>query len=223
LTPLETDDASLKKLAGVSLPSRLTLILDGRKECVYEGDFLFTHFGFSGPVVLNISRGWIRGAAAGKKPVLEADFLPGLPADRLRTVLLRASNERPNSSLKNFLAKYLPARAAETLIRRGGILPETPFNQLKRSSREAVVRALTRCPLSVTGSLGYQKAEVTAGGVDLKEVNPKTLESRLRPGLFLAGEILDADGRIGGFNFQWAWSTGMVAAHAIGAKLCEKN
>ncbi|MBI4550564.1 MAG: NAD(P)/FAD-dependent oxidoreductase [Candidatus Omnitrophica bacterium] len=223
LTPLVSGDPDFKELAGVSLPARLTLKSEGLARRVFEGDFLFTHFGFSGPVVLDVSRHWIRDREDGRKPALTAHFLPNMTADELRAGLTRAAASQPKVLLKNYLAKLMPARVAETLSRKAGVLPETPFHQLSKGSREAVVRTVTECPLKATGSLGYAKAEVTAGGVDLKEVCPRTLESRLRPGLYFAGEILDADGRIGGFNFQWAWSSGMVAARAIGAGLHAKK
>ena len=102
-----------------------------------------------------------------------------------------------------------------TLMKKAGISESLKLNQLTRENRETVLQSLFSFPLSITGVFGYQKAEATAGGVNLDEVNSKTLESKLQPGLFFAGEILDVDGRIGGFNFQWAWSSGVVAARGV--------
>ena len=214
LTPLETDDADWKSLMGVSLPVGLTLWVDGKKEAFYEGPFLFTHFGFSGPAVLNISRHWIRQRKA-HSVKLEANFLPFEKEDYLLNTLMHEIEKNPARLVKRFLSAKLPERFVETLLKKAGIPDSLILNQLKREARETLVRSLFHFPLSVTRALGYLKAEVTAGGVDLRELNSRTLESKIQPGLFFAGEILDSDGRIGGFNFQWAWSSAVVAGHGV--------
>jgi predicted flavoprotein YhiN len=109
------------------------------------------------------------------------------------------------------VARWLPRRLAEALVSEAGVAPETQLAQLRRDERGRVVQALTAYTLPWTGDEGYQKAEVTGGGVDLAEVDPRTMESRRAPGLYLCGEILDAFGPIGGHNFQWAWATGRAA------------
>ncbi len=114
--------------------------------------------------------------------------------------------------VKTWLSTLLPARLTETLIKKAQIDEKQVLGQLTRKHRENLIDGLIRCPLPVNGALGYQKAEVTAGGVDLGEVNEKTLESKIVPGLFFAGEILDVDGPVGGTNLQWAWSSGYLAA-----------
>jgi predicted flavoprotein YhiN len=114
------------------------------------------------------------------------------------------------------LSERLPASVSAALIRRAGIDVARQLAQLTRDERRTIVRALVEWPLPVTGSRGYTHAEATAGGVSLEEVDPGTLASRVCPGLTLAGEILDVDGRLGGFNFQWAWSSGYVAGRAAG-------
>ncbi len=218
LTPLETDDQDWKNLTGVSLPVRLTLWAGDKKQISYEGSFLFTHFGFSGPVVLNLSRHWIRSKENSTVKVA-ANFLPGITEERFREKLEVDTRWYPKESLKKFLTPTLPERFVEIFLRRQSVPENVILNQLTREQREKLIRALYHSPLSVTGAVGYKKAEATAGGVDFKGVNPKTLESKLQPGLFFAGEILDVDGRIGGFNFQWAWSSGVAAARAIAEKL----
>ncbi len=210
LTPLLTADADWKSLSGVTLPVRLTLYAGKEKNVEYEGSFLFTHTGYSGPVVLNISRHWIRLNDA--SAVLTANFLPALHEDDLRKALAGALSENPKMMVKNFLALELPEKLAVMLIKKAGLPENRIMNQVSREEREALVKGILRASLSVSGSAGYAKAEVTAGGVDLTEVDDATMESRLQPGLFFAGEILDVDGRIGGFNFQWAWSSGVTAA-----------
>lgn len=221
LTPLLTADEEWKKLSGVTLPVRLSLQPEGRKKTEYEGSFLFTHTGFSGPVVLNISRHWIR-LKDGNVP-LRVSFLPGVKEDAFREALVSSLAASPKMLVKNFLAARLPEKLAVTLLIKAGIPAERILNQLPKGERETLIRTVFHSALSVSGSAGYAKAEVTAGGVNLEEVEETTLESKIRPGLFFAGEILDVDGRIGGFNFQWAWSSGAAAAAGAAAKLKAKS
>jgi predicted Rossmann fold flavoprotein len=216
LTPLVTDDLDWKQLTGISLPVRLTLRVAGKIRNVGEGDFLFTHFGFSGPSVLDMSRHWIR--SEGEKK-LEANFLPAEKEDAFRTLLAEAGQKTAAKSLRSFLAERLPERLVETLLAKHALARDLALARLKREDRERLLRALFHAPLSVTAAVGYVKAEVTAGGVDFREVDASTLESKLQPGLFFAGEILDVDGHIGGYNFQWAWASGVVAARGV-AKRC---
>ena len=112
-------------------------------------------------------------------------------------------------------AQYFPERLAEILLKKHGTDPRMRLDQMSKKDRVSFIRSLFRWPVEVVGSQGYEKAEVTSGGVDLKDVDAKTLESKHCRGLFFAGEILDVDGRIGGFNFQWAWASGSVAGQTI--------
>lgn len=210
LTPLLTADEAWKKLSGLTLPVRISLVHEALKIAEYEGSFLFTHTGFSGPAVLNISRHWIRLKDPGA--VLTIQFLPGIKEEAFRAEMGASLCAHPKMKVKNFLAARLPEKLAQTLLDKAEIPAERILNQLSKTEREALIRVLFRCGLSVSGSAGYAKAEVTAGGVRLDEVEESVMESKLQPGLFFAGEILDADGRIGGFNFQWAWSSGEAAA-----------
>ncbi|OGW83239.1 MAG: hypothetical protein A3C47_02075 [Omnitrophica bacterium RIFCSPHIGHO2_02_FULL_51_18] len=204
LTPLTTDDEDWRSLSGITLPVKLSFYKQNRKKAEARGSFLFTHFGFSGPVVLDISRHWTK-AGLQEEPRVEASFLPDQNEAALGSVLEKKKNANPHRKLKTVLCEdfSLPARFVEVFLRKAGV-----------STDKKIIRLLLNCPLRVTGVVGYKKAEVTAGGVDLKEVNVSTMESRKVPGLYFAGEILDVDGRIGGFNFQWAWSSGAVAGRA---------
>ncbi len=214
LTPFGTSDQDWKDLSGVTLPARLTLHVDGKKHIAYEDSFLFTHFGYSGPCVLDISRHWIR--LKDKHDVkLTANFLPDFDEQLLRSSLDQFVKDHPKKLTKSFLVEKLPERFIETFLKKIDLDDTIGVSQLKKENRERLISGLLSCPLPVTGVIGYKKAEVTAGGVDFKEVDAKTLESKLQRGLFFAGEILDVDGRIGGFNFQWAWASGYVVAQAI--------
>lgn len=217
LTPLLTADEDWKKLSGVTLPVKLSLSEHGKKTAEYEGSFLFTHTGYSGPSVLNISRHWIRlkdSAAA-----VHANFLPAVKEDAFREALAASLAGNPKMLVKNFLSARLPEKLSHTILHKAGIPADRILNQLTKAERESLVRGVFHAVLTVSGSAGYAKAEVTAGGVPLEEIEESSMESRLQPGLFFAGEIVDVDGRIGGFNFQWAWSSAEAAAQGAAGRL----
>jgi len=209
LTPLTTTAARWTALSGVSLDARLTAPPDTPDYNRRQG-FLFTHRGFSGPAVLNISHVFTR-PRDGEPPAMLASW-----GDRDRGDWERDLNEGGRVHLATVVRRYLPERLTLALLDQAGVPAERPLAQLRREEREAVLGALTALPLPVTGHEGYRKAEVTGGGVALSEVDPVTLESRRAPGLFLCGEMLDAFGPIGGYNFLWAWATGRAAG--LGAR-----
>jgi len=215
LTPLLTQDSDFKSIMGVALPVCLTLMKEGEKILSFKGDFLFTHFGFSGPVVLNMSRYWDRERKKNNNVVLTANFLPGMNEDEMRQCLLQRLKGGTPRIIRRVLSDFLPENFAAVILKKLDIAEDTALNQLKKDDREKLIQFLFRSVLPVTSVYGYRKAEVTAGGIPLSEVHPQTLESKLCPGLFFAGEILDTDGRIGGFNFQWAWSSAAAAARGV--------
>ena len=179
----------------------------GRREAV-----LFTHRGLSGPAILDVSRA----AARANEPdtrALRIDFQPEVSREDLDRQLQVASRHgrRPVISL---LPDALPRRLGECLLTVAAIPVDRVGPDLSRDERHRLVSAIKELTLPITGTLGFEKAEVTSGGVALAEVDPKTLESRLVPGLLFAGEILDIDGLIGGYNFQAAWSTGYLAGES---------
>ncbi len=213
LTPLLTSDAPWKSLSGITLPVELLLFADGKHIARSAGAFLFTHVGFSGPAALDISGPWLRCEKQGRE--LFVNFLPEHREADLSAEWTTLAAGHPDRSWRKSLSRHFPERLAEVLLRKYGIEPGIRIDQVSRKDREAFLRTLFKFPVKVSGTQGYDKAESTAGGVDLKEVDAKTLESKLCPGLFFAGEVLDVDGRIGGFNFQWAWASGTVAGQAV--------
>ena len=205
------------ELSGVAHQVELTLRVDDAVAVRLTGSLLWTHFGISGPVALNMSRHWLRARLEGRVVSLTANVCPGLTFEQIDDWWTGGADGRPHT------AQVLTALSRTSGIRgggrrrRAGVNAATTLAHFKRDDRRRLSHALAAWPLDVTGARGYTYAEATAGGVALDEIDPATMESRVCPGLFLVGEILDVDGRIGGFNFQWAWSS----AHVAGAALSE--
>jgi predicted Rossmann fold flavoprotein len=204
-------------LSGVSLDVVLSIWIDGAVSERLGGALLWTHFGVSGPVVLNASRHWERGILEGRQTAVTVNFLAGIGFDDAGRNLLALAAERPRATLQNALSGMLPAAMAAALLDALALPRDATLAQLAREDRRRLSHALTAWPLAVTESRGYNYAEATAGGVSLDEIHASSMESRVCPGLFFTGEILDVDGRLGGFNFQWAWASARVAAQALAA------
>jgi predicted Rossmann fold flavoprotein len=209
LTPLLALPAPFADLSGISL--RVTLSArDDLRSASTTGGFLFTHRGYSGPAVLDISHVAVRSLQERSSPARvivrwtpfgDDEWTQALQPHGTRTVL-------------GTVSAHLPGRLAEALILRAGIDPRVSLANLIRADRLRLIDTLVRSPLPWTGDEGYRKAEVTGGGVSLAEIDPRTMESRKHKGLFLCGELLDAFGPIGGYNFLWAWATGRAAGRA---------
>ena len=201
LTPLIAASAPHASLSGVSLPVRLRAKWRG-KSAETSGGFLFTHRGYSGPSVLDLSHIAVRSRMHGDDPAHAAVLRvawSARDADEWQRVLAASGG-----LVAKTLARHLPRRLAERLLEETGIPPDRRGAELPRGERTALLEALTAFVLPWTGDEGYAKAEVTGDGIALDEVHPRTLESRRHPGLFLCGEMLDAFGPIGGHNFAWA-------------------
>ena len=211
LVPLVLPDAHwIRSLSGLTLPTAISLTTaSGKRLETTTGSTLCTHLGLSGPAVLDISRHWLIRRHAEPDVRLSLNWLPGETAETVEA-MLQVAGRSPLAVLR----QWLPERLARQLCEQAGA-PAT--GDLPRTARKLLVQAVTATPLPVVGDRGFSVAEATAGGVPLAEVNLKTMESRCCPGLYLAGEVLDVDGRIGGFNFQWAWSSGFVAGTAAAA------
>jgi predicted Rossmann fold flavoprotein len=209
------DDALSARLSGVSHDVELTIWVNGAAERRLNGALLWTHFGVSGPVALNASRHWARARVEGKTADITLNFFPGQTFDDIDVRLTRLATDRAKASILTVLSTLIPASVASALLHRLVIDDEIILAQLSRNNRRRLAHGLSAWPLPVADTRGYNYAEVTAGGVALTEIDPATMESRKCPGLYLVGEILDVDGRIGGFNFQWSWSTAAVAARGL--------
>ena len=205
------------ELSGVAQPVELTLRVDGTVSIRLTGSLLWTHVGISGPVTLNMSRHWLRARLEGRAASLTVNFCPGRTFEEIDAWWTGRAAGRPQTSLLTCLSTLLPASVAAAILRRLALDGAATLAHFARDDRRRLSHALAAWPLDVTGSRGYTYAEATAGGVALTGIDPATMQSRVCPGLFLVGEILDVDGRIGGFNFQWAWSSAHVAGAALGA------
>ena len=244
LAPLLLDGPWHAPLAGVSHAASLALGGPGVRARRFLGPILWTHFGVSGPAALDVSRHWLREQLEGRNATLSASVVPGAafadverwlvslgtlrPRTRVASAMRDAPVEVPGRGPLSARAATgntstgparLPAAVADALAARAAGPAGLTLAGLTRDGRRACVHAMTALPLAVSGSRGYTHAEATAGGVDLAEVDVATLQSRTCPGLFFAGEILDVDGRLGGFNFQWAWASARVAAAGVAAYL----
>lgn len=207
LTPVTAEPAPYGALSGISLPVTLTAH-DGTRSAAAQGGFLFTHRGYSGPSVLDVSHVVVRSRAEGATPAARVQVRWTRHDDDGWAALLRPQGAR---AVAGVLRAELPDRLADALLDAAGVDPTRLLADLTRDERRRLVDTLVRGELPWTGDEGYKKAEVTGGGVRLGEVDPRTLESRRHPGLFLCGEVLDAFGPIGGYNFLWAWATGRAA------------
>ena len=209
LIGLESVDSWPSALQGLSLRNVRVTLRSGKKVLYTElGEMLFTHFGFSGPLILEAS---CHLPEEGKPFSLELDLKPGLTPEQLDARLLRELEAGGKKQLKNVLPSLLPASFAELFPSICGIPDSIPCNQVTAAQRESIRMALKGLPLRVAGTRPISEAVVTRGGVSVKEVNPATMESKLIPGLYLVGELLDVDAHTGGYNLQIAFSTGALA------------
>lgn len=216
LVPLLADASAtfLPSLSGLTHTATLTLWSgSGRKLVEFTDSMLCTHFGLSGPAVLNISRYWLDARRSDDGAVLSINWMPGSTFDDAERALGAAFGR--GRTVLRVLADRLPERLTRALAHSAGVDAAAMLDQLRREQRRALAHALTRTIVPVTGDRGFTFAEATAGGVPLSELRLESMESRPRPGLHICGEICDVDGRIGGFNFQWAWASGHAAG--IGA------
>lgn len=207
LVPLFSRDLRLRALSGLSVRARISVERGDKRIDEREGDFLFTHRGFSGPVVLDVSRY----VTQGDSDIVLRVHWGGSAVGDWETVLLEGGKATVGSAIR----RHLPDRLVVALVRRVNVESSTRLSELKREARRQLVDTLERFELPVRDSEGYTTAEVTGGGIPLDEIRPATLESRLVPGLHFCGEMLDVTGRLGGYNFLWAWVTGRNVGRAV--------
>lgn len=232
LTPLTTNDRWVQELTGLTIPDVLVQVVPttsdadprlslrrvkGTKRGLFaeqRGSFLFTHFGLSGPAVLDVSRA-VTAHSAPQTLQLVCDFLPDVRQNDLDDRLRQQCAAEGKKQALGVLSHFIPRRLAESFFQQLALPTELRGAELSKRDRGPLVQLIKQCRINLSGALGYRKAEVTAGGVALTEIDSKTMQSKLVPGLFFAGEVLDLDGPIGGYNFQAAFATGRLAGLSV--------
>lgn len=217
LVPLILDKSRsfMTELSGLTLETTIDLWSGtGKKLVSFTNSMLCTHFGLSGPGVLDISRYYTDARRSDTGAHLTLNWTPGRTFEQMDAFLAETSN--PRTTIHRRVADCVPERLARAICASAGLDPMLQFAHLKRDDRRTLAHAITRTQLPITGDRGFTFAEVTAGGIPLAEIHLDTMESRVCPGLHICGEICDVDGRIGGFNFQWAWASGFAAGVAAG-------
>ena len=220
LVPMETKEPWIGELQGLSLRNVEAKILDGKKELYKDfGEMLFTHFGVSGPLIISASRyvgkKFMDKNGQKKELTLEIDLKPALTEEQLDQRVLRDFEENHNRQFKNAITKLFPTKLIPVMLELGGIDPEKKVNSIEKEERKQFVHLIKHFRMTLTGLRDYPEAIITKGGVNVKEIDPGTMESKLVKGLYFAGEVLDLDALTGGFNLQIAWSTGYAAGNAI--------
>ena len=215
LVPLHTKESFVKELMGLSLKNIKITVTAGNKIIYTDfGEMLFTHFGVSGPVILSASSYII--PYINKEPIsLSIDLKPALTHEQLDARVLRDFEEFKNKQFNNSLEHLLPNKLIDVIIRLSGIDPTKKVNSITKQERKALVDLLKNFTLHISKLSDYNQAVITRGGINIKEVNPSTMESKLIKNLYFAGEILDLDALTGGFNLQIAWSTGYLAGISV--------
>lgn len=218
LIPLRIKETWIKQLQGLSLKDVCITIRCGNKKIVSpKGELIFTHFGISGPLVLDVSSTVVSALGNSEKAVLSIDFIPGVNHEQLQAQLLSECTTGRNLQIKSVIRKFLSQRLVSVFMQVLNIEMCKRVNQITKKERLLIADLLKFFPLTVTGSLSIEEAMVTNGGIATKEIHSKTMESRVVPGLYFAGEIIDGCGKSGGYNLQQAFSTGYLAGEKASA------
>lgn len=211
LVPFNIREEWVKDLQGLSLKNSAITIYDDKKKLYSDfGEMLFTHFGVSGPMILSAS-GNIRAGEFAKPLKLVIDLKPAMTEDQLDKRILRDFDENKNKQFRNSVSKLLPSKLIPIIIDLSGIDPDKKVNEISKEERSHFVHLLKNLTMTINGLRGWNEAIITKGGINVKDINPSTMESKLVSNLFFAGEVLDLDAMTGGYNLQIAWSTGYLA------------
>lgn len=211
LVPFNIREEWVKDLQGLSLKNSAVTIYDEKKKLYSDfGEMLFTHFGVSGPMILSAS-GNIKAAEFAKPLKLVIDLKPAMTEEQLDKRILRDFDENKNKQFRNSVSKLLPSKLIPIIIDLSGIDPDKKVNEISKEERNHFVHLLKNLTMTINGLRGWNEAIITKGGINVKDVNPSTMESKLVSNLFFAGEVLDLDAMTGGYNLQIAWSTGYLA------------
>ena len=215
LVPFTVKESWPLALQGLALKNISVILKDGKKE-IYQGfgEMLFTHFGISGPLILSASSYYTK-KYYGKEVALFLDLKPALSKEQLDKRILRDFEENQNKQFKNAIDGLLPSKMIPVIIQLTQIPQDKFVHDITREERQLLVDLLKNLPLTVTGTRPFAEAIITQGGINVKDINPSTMESKIIKNLYFAGEVLDLDAMTGGFNLQIAWSTGFLAGNSV--------
>ena len=217
LVPLHVNESFVKELMGLSLKNVSISIKIGESEIYNDfGEMLFTHFGISGPIILSASSYITNYLDKGEKVTLYIDLKPALSEEQLDARILRDFNKAKNKEFKNSLSHLLPKKLIDVIIRLSLISPNKQVNSVTNEERKVLLKLIKNLPLEIIKTSDYKQAVITKGGVNVDEINPATMESKLVNNIYFTGEVLDLDGLTGGYNLQIAWSTAYIAGNNIG-------
>ena len=215
LIPFNVKEDYIMQMQGLALKNVTLTIKKGKKTVYGElGEMLFTHFGVSGPVILSASS-VITGIVKERPVRLSIDLKPAITDEQLDERILRDFSKEQNKAFKNSLDELLPKKLIPVIVMQSGIKPEKKVNEVTREERQRLVKLLKNFEMTITSTRGFNEAIITQGGVNVKEINPSTMESKLVKNIYFAGEVIDVDAVTGGFNLQVAWSTAYAAASHI--------
>jgi hypothetical protein len=214
--PINVNSPICQKCQGTKVETRIKVFADGKLVAENTGVMLFTHFGLSAPAILELSREIsYQISILHKKAELEINFLPNVKLNELDEYFINKWSKSPNKTVGFSFTGTLPRKLLPAILETEGIDASVKCREVSRAQRQEIIKLLTQYKFEVESTRGFEEAHFTAGGVDTKEIDPQTLESKLVPGLYFCGEIMDIDGDCGGYNLQWAWSTGAVVGEKI--------
>jgi predicted Rossmann fold flavoprotein len=215
LVPLTTKEKWVKDLQGVALENIRIRFECGKKKIESDvGELMFTHFGVSGPLVLDLSGEIMSLLEVHKEVKLYIDLKPGMREEQLDSRLIHKFKTKGESQIKNIMKDVLPNKLIEIILRLSDVPMSVETNQVTQDQRRSIIKILKAMPLTITGSLPLEEAMVTGGGVSIKEIDPRTMQSKIAPGLYFAGEVIEGFARSGGYNLQQAFSTGYLAGES---------
>ena len=212
LVPMNCAEEYCREMQGLSLKNAALHIKKGKKE-VYSGfgEMMFTHFGITGPLVLTASAD-LAGMIGKERLTSWIDLKPAVSEEQLDARILKLFDANANKAVKNVIGELYPSKMTPVILQIAGIDPDTKIHDITKEQRAAIIKATKEFPITITTLRGYEEAVVTKGGVSVREINPRTMESKKVPGLYFIGEVLDLDAYTGGFNLQIAWSTAAACA-----------
>ncbi len=219
LVQLKSPNKSCKTVSGVRTVAKVTAMADGKRLSEETGEIIFTDYGISGIPILQISRFIAKALSDGRKTMLKLDFLKDIPREALLLMLKKRISHNPALTYEEMLIGLLNHKLNYILIKEAGSDPTMPVNRVTEKELEAILIQMKEFELPINATNSFDQAQVCAGGVSTQQINPDRMESLLHPGLYFTGELVDVDGTCGGYNLQWAWSSGYVAGTAAGMKM----